>query len=352
MLAADVFRLAEEHDFTAAGAGTRTHVEDAVRSEHDLRIVLDHDERVAGVAQLVHDVDHASHVARMQADRRLVEHEERVDERRAERGRQVDALDFAARERARLAVEREIAQSHFAQVARRAQISVSRRSVASSTERGRVSSFRVERIEERSRSRNRQQHEIVHGEAGKTSERLAREFCVDRREAVLGRQHAVRVVMRAEPPCLRFALQPRAAARQARRIGAVLRKQHAHVHLVGFGFEPLEEARHAVPRAGPRLAPAHPLRLAFEHPVPVLAREIAPRRRAESCAFSHIERARHGIPCTTPSATVSPRLRAASSIRRARRGRNRGRSRARSRGTFSHAPSGELNENRLGVGSW
>jgi hypothetical protein len=58
--------------------------------------VLDDEQRVAVVAQALHDLDDASHVARMQADRRLVEHEQRIDQRRAERGRQVDALHFAA----------------------------------------------------------------------------------------------------------------------------------------------------------------------------------------------------------------------------------------------------------------
>ena len=42
---------------------------------------------------------------------RLVEHEQRVHERRAERRRQVDALHFAARQRARLPVERQIARA-------------------------------------------------------------------------------------------------------------------------------------------------------------------------------------------------------------------------------------------------
>ncbi len=56
----------------------------------------------------------------MQADRRLVEHEQRVDERGAERGREVDALDLAARQRARLAVEREIAEPDVAQDSRAA----------------------------------------------------------------------------------------------------------------------------------------------------------------------------------------------------------------------------------------
>ena len=115
----------EEHDLAAALARTRAHVEDAVGGEHDLRVVLDDDERVARVAQPLHHVDHAAHVARMQADRRLVQHEQRVDERGAERGGEVDPLHLAAGERARLAVEREVAEAHLGRdSASRARISV------------------------------------------------------------------------------------------------------------------------------------------------------------------------------------------------------------------------------------
>ena len=104
-----------EHDVAAVLARAGPEVEDAIGGEHDLRVVLDDDQRVAVVAQALHDLDHASHVARMQADRRLVEHEQRIDERRAERGRQVDALHFAAGQRARLSVERQIAEPDAAQ---------------------------------------------------------------------------------------------------------------------------------------------------------------------------------------------------------------------------------------------
>ena len=106
----------ERHDLAAALAGAGTQVQQPVRREHDLRIVLDHHQRIAGIAQPVHHLRHALHVARMQADRRLIEHEQRVHQRRAQRRRQVDPLDLAARQRARLAIEREIAESHFAQI--------------------------------------------------------------------------------------------------------------------------------------------------------------------------------------------------------------------------------------------
>ena len=52
--------------------------------EHHGRVVLDDDEGVARVAQPVHGLHDAVHVARVQADARLVEHEERVDEAGAE----------------------------------------------------------------------------------------------------------------------------------------------------------------------------------------------------------------------------------------------------------------------------
>src|SRR5690606_6473160 len=58
-----------------------------------------------------------AHVACMHADARLVEHEQRVDERRAERGSQIDALHLAARQRAGLAVERQIAEADLVEVA-------------------------------------------------------------------------------------------------------------------------------------------------------------------------------------------------------------------------------------------
>jgi hypothetical protein len=71
-------------------------VDQAVAGEHNGRVVFDDDQRVAGVAQALHRLDDAAHVARVQPDARLVEHEQRVDQRGAERGRQVDALHLAA----------------------------------------------------------------------------------------------------------------------------------------------------------------------------------------------------------------------------------------------------------------
>ena len=95
---------AEEHHIAAALARARAHVEQAVGFEHDLRVVLDHHQRVAGVAQPLHHADDAAHVARVQANGRLVQHEQRVDKGGAQRRGEVDALHLAAREGSRLAV--------------------------------------------------------------------------------------------------------------------------------------------------------------------------------------------------------------------------------------------------------
>ena len=89
-----------EDDLPAVLARTRTEVEQAVRRQHDLRVVLDDEQRVAVVAQPVHDLDHPPHVAGMQAHRGLVEHEQRIDQRGAERRGQVDALHLTAGQRA------------------------------------------------------------------------------------------------------------------------------------------------------------------------------------------------------------------------------------------------------------
>src|SRR5437016_14472015 len=53
----------------------------------------------------------------MEADRGLVEHVERVDEQAADGGGEVDALELAARERARLAVEGQVLEPDLDQVA-------------------------------------------------------------------------------------------------------------------------------------------------------------------------------------------------------------------------------------------
>jgi len=47
-----------------------------------------------------------------------------------------------------------------------------------------------------------------------------------------------------------FRLEALAATRIAGGVGAVAGKEDADMHLVGFGFQPVEETLHAVPAAG------------------------------------------------------------------------------------------------------
>jgi hypothetical protein len=106
----------EGDDLPAALAGSGAKIEQPVRRQHDLRVVFHDHQRVSGVAQTMHDLRDALHVARMQADRGLIEHEQRIHQRGAERGGQIDALDLAAGQSARLTIEREVAEADLAQI--------------------------------------------------------------------------------------------------------------------------------------------------------------------------------------------------------------------------------------------
>ena len=86
-------------DAAALLARAEADVHDVIGDPDHVFVVLDDEDRVSLVAQLPEDVEQPLVVARVQADRRLVQHVERADQRRAERGREVDALRLAARER-------------------------------------------------------------------------------------------------------------------------------------------------------------------------------------------------------------------------------------------------------------
>ena len=106
---------AREHDAPALLAGAEAEIDDVIGDLDHVGVVLDDEHRVALVAQLPQDVDQPQVVARVQADRRLVEHVQRADERRAERRRQVDALRLAARQRRRQPIERQVVEADVAQ---------------------------------------------------------------------------------------------------------------------------------------------------------------------------------------------------------------------------------------------
>src|SRR5207249_6946270 len=106
-----------EHDLATPLAGAGPEVDYVVGGADEGGVVLDHHDRVAEVAQAVEDARQALRVAGVEADRGLVEHVERVDERGADGGGEIDALELAARERARLPVEGQVLEPYLDQVA-------------------------------------------------------------------------------------------------------------------------------------------------------------------------------------------------------------------------------------------
>jgi len=95
----------------AVFAGAGAEVDEVVGGHHRALVVLDHDHRVAEVAQPVEGGDQLLVVALVEADRGLVEHVHDPDQVRADLGREADPLGLAARQRAGRAGQREVADA-------------------------------------------------------------------------------------------------------------------------------------------------------------------------------------------------------------------------------------------------
>ncbi len=249
--AADIRRRAVEDDVAATLARAGAHVDQAVGGQHHGGIVLHHHQRVAGIAQALHGFDDAVQVARVQADAGLVEHEQRLHQRGAQRRGQVDALHLAAGQRAALAIQRQVAQAHVAQV-------LQARAHLGQQQLERVVQHQARQrqfIEEPADALDRHQHQVVHGEAGQRFELRAVPVHAARQEALRGSAHGVGAGLAAQAPQQCFGLQARAAAGLARCVAAVLRQQHANMHLVRFRLQVVEEALDAVPMRIPLAVP-------------------------------------------------------------------------------------------------
>ena len=77
-------------------AGGRTDVDDIVGGQDRVLVMLDHDDRVAEVAQVLQRVEQAGVVALVEADGGLVEHVEHAGQAGADLRGQPDALALAA----------------------------------------------------------------------------------------------------------------------------------------------------------------------------------------------------------------------------------------------------------------
>ena len=104
-----------EDDAPAVFARARTQIDNVIGGAHHVGIVLHHHDGVAQVAQFLEDADQPAGVAAMQADGRLVEHIAGAHQPRAQAGGELDALRFAARERRREPVQREVFEADVVQ---------------------------------------------------------------------------------------------------------------------------------------------------------------------------------------------------------------------------------------------
>jgi hypothetical protein len=191
--------------------------------------VFDDDHGIALIAKLAQDVDQPEVIPRVEADRRLVQHVQCADQRRAERRGQVDALRFAAGQRRRQAIQAQIVEADVAQ--------------------------------EHQPAPDLLQHllgdrRLFLGERQRFEEclRLAHR---ERRDAIDGAAGDVHVAGLAAQPC--------AAAIRAGQVSAVAAQEDADVNLVFLLFEPAEEAADSVVVV-----------VAFDDEVPLFVGEFAP----------------------------------------------------------------------------
>jgi hypothetical protein len=199
-------------ELTAVAAATGADLDEVVGGAHDGFLVLDDEQGVAFVAQAFHDADQAADVARVQADAGLVEDEEGVHQRGPEAGGEVDALEFAAGEAAGEAVEVEVAEPCAVEVAEAGGDFVTQHGG------GVIGWGDGQGLDEGQQIGDRKLPEVGDG-----------------------------FVLETEVIGLFF--QAAAVAIGTGGVGAEAAEEDADVHLVGAGFEPFEEAAHAVPLA-------------------------------------------------------------------------------------------------------
>ena len=106
----DLVGRALRDDVAAVDAGAGADVDHVVGGEDRVLVVLDHDHRVADVAQVLERLQQAGVVALVQADGGLVQHVEHAGQARADLRGEPDALALAARQRAGRARQREIVE--------------------------------------------------------------------------------------------------------------------------------------------------------------------------------------------------------------------------------------------------
>src|SRR4051812_9276304 len=95
---------------------TRPNIYDLISRAHNARLMLDHNHRISSVTETFENRNESLRVTRMQADTRLIEHKQCVDQTCAQASGETYALGFAAGERAGWAIQREIAEADLHQI--------------------------------------------------------------------------------------------------------------------------------------------------------------------------------------------------------------------------------------------
>ena len=182
----------------------------------------------------------------MQSNARLVHYKQRVHERRAEAGRQIHALHFAAAQRARGTIKREITDADFAKIIQ------PRTNFVAQHVRGRVVRRDADLGENVARVRNRKRIEIREGQGFPALNDLI----------IQG-----------------FGLEPSAVAFRACRVSAIAAEQHAHVHFVSLALSPTEKSANPVPTvvAFVIIFDAVAALLAFDHKILIGFRQFLKR---------------------------------------------------------------------------
>ena len=104
------FRRSGRNQISSRFARSRSEVNHVVSAANCFLVVFDHQHGIAQIAQGFQRVEQAPIVARMQTDRRLVQHVEHAAQSRANLRRQPNSLRFATGKRCRGTIERQVAK--------------------------------------------------------------------------------------------------------------------------------------------------------------------------------------------------------------------------------------------------
>jgi hypothetical protein len=111
----DVARRALGDDLAAMHTGMGSDVDHVIGGEDRVLVMLDHDDRVADIAQVLERFQQPGIVALVQADGGLIKHIEHAGEAGADLRGKPDALALAARQRAGIARQRQVIEADIVQ---------------------------------------------------------------------------------------------------------------------------------------------------------------------------------------------------------------------------------------------